>query len=81
MSYAYYTESYESKLFDDLKKSINAVLTDLPEYCASFFQDMADAGKKNRTILCYLLDMKTFFYYIKQSHTYFSDVALKDIPV
>lgn len=81
MSYAYYTESYESKLFYDLKKSINAVLADLPEYCASFFQDMADAGKKNRTILCYLLDMKTFFYYIKQSHTDFSDVALKDIPV
>ena len=81
MSYAYYTESYESKLFDDLKKSISTLLNELPEYCSTYFQNLTDSGKKNRTILCYLLDVKTFLLFIRQINPEYAAYAISDIPV
>ena len=62
-------------------RKLQALLKELPKFCAIFFRYLDTRNTSSRTRLSYGYDLRLFFGFIQQGNPVYANMPMQDIPI
>ncbi|MCI9491844.1 MAG: tyrosine-type recombinase/integrase [Lachnospiraceae bacterium] len=72
---------YVEKINLENKRKLQALMKELPSFCADFFRYLDIRNTSSRTRLSYGYDVRLFFEFIQEKNPIYKDMPMHDIPL